>query len=656
MSSEIHAKGVQKWLLRKWTSPPWWPKSKAKIINDHVYRDGDDIGTIEELVNVLKYVSQRPAGVAQPQPTTKSGSQPGITKVHFPANKPAALQVPLVLLVKMRQRKPDVTRLVVLKTVEERSNTATGNELQLWKEASRSTEFVLPCLGLTVYSYGNLTIRCAVAPYMKNGDLDAVLDKRSLWTLERAHQWLDQIISGFKFLHGANIVHGDLKPDNVLITDTMQAVISDFGLSRFSGPSEPGAMSTAAPVRTIGNSRYMAPEIHTGRICMPECFDPAEGPGHVQQGLPGDLSKSKENDIWAIGMLILHVLSGEIPWGRGMVTAIVTQRHADGQRPPYPGEEGIVRGIDFALWRLAMDCWHPLPRHRPTIEKVHEFVRKPMRALHAPIADLRKVVTAEVPDLTQEINSVSTAPIAVTCMDAGYVSYSAQWAPQELSPCVRVVRLTRRDNSCALTDGWSTELLSEVIGWRRVRHTHLVPLLGVCQVDGKHWFSVSPNWEAYSYRAWLNENETGVQTRACLLLILRDVASALDFLHCQKPLAIVHGAVCASNIYMAPSSKSNNDDTMWACLGNFSSMRQVGDEEIYALRQDLDDYAALYRELLQSRYHFPGDESNNKPSISAIDQVYIGCLRRNISTKDLPGLIMGLVTEVRKGGLRVSDQ
>eukprot|EP00227_Mantoniella_beaufortii_P020022 CAMPEP_0197599988 /NCGR_PEP_ID=MMETSP1326-20131121/32457_1 /TAXON_ID=1155430 /ORGANISM="Genus nov. species nov., Strain RCC2288" /LENGTH=332 /DNA_ID=CAMNT_0043167031 /DNA_START=173 /DNA_END=1171 /DNA_ORIENTATION=+ len=100
-----------------------------------------------------------------------------------------------------------------------------------------------------------------------------------------------QILNGVEYLHCKNIVHRDLKLENILLSDrTPSAIvkIADFGLARFyAGNSE---------LRTIcGSPLYVAPEILDIRSSS-ETYTPAV-------------------DMWSIGVILYILLSGNFPFG-----------------------------------------------------------------------------------------------------------------------------------------------------------------------------------------------------------------------------------------------------------------------------------------------------------------------------------------------------
>ena len=83
---------------------------------------------------------------------------------------------------------------------------------------------------------------------------------------------------------------------------------------------------------------------------------------------------TKESDYYALGMVILEVLSGQAPFPRdgGLV---VMRKVIEGERPGRPqGPEGTWFTDD--LWETLGQCWSPRPKDRPTVETVFECLER----------------------------------------------------------------------------------------------------------------------------------------------------------------------------------------------------------------------------------------------------------------------------------------
>lgn len=105
------------------------------------------------------------------------------------------------------------------------------------------------------------------------------------FTLDRAVWYVSQILEGLDRLHQAGIVHRDIKPYNLLITDEDIVKISDFGLSLLRGE-----VFSGPPNLKVGSPFYAAPEQET---------DPDQADARA--------------DLYAVGVLLYRMLLGRLP-------------------------------------------------------------------------------------------------------------------------------------------------------------------------------------------------------------------------------------------------------------------------------------------------------------------------------------------------------
>jgi hypothetical protein len=104
----------------------------------------------------------------------------------------------------------------------------------------------------------------------------------------RAVRLVAKVARAVAAMHAAGVLHRDLKPLNVLLGADDEPLVADFGVARFVG-SESDLTCTGLPV---GTRQYMAPE--------------------QTQGRRGDYTTAC--DIWAIGVTLFEVLTGERPF------------------------------------------------------------------------------------------------------------------------------------------------------------------------------------------------------------------------------------------------------------------------------------------------------------------------------------------------------
>ncbi|PIL27570.1 hypothetical protein GSI_10721 [Ganoderma sinense ZZ0214-1] len=137
-----------------------------------------------------------------------------------------------------------------------------------------------------------------VLDYHGGGDLRRIIDKkRSLARNEPVLRELFlQIIDGVEACHSRGVYHRDLKPENILVNDDLTEVyIADFGLA---------TVSKRSTTFNVGTKFFECPE------CI-ECDD---------MDYPYD---TRRNDTWALGITLIHMTTGRLPWG----TATIEDRH-----------------------------------------------------------------------------------------------------------------------------------------------------------------------------------------------------------------------------------------------------------------------------------------------------------------------------------------
>ncbi|KXN84003.1 RGS domain-containing serine/threonine-protein kinase A [Leucoagaricus sp. SymC.cos] len=178
---------------------------------------------------------------------------------------------------------------------------------------------------------------CIISPWMENGDLLKYLENNSgnVSELERSLFMLD-IISGLAYLHGLDIIHGNLRAKNVLISTEKRVLLTDFGASRVSNASRTGT--------AIGKSNWTALEVLNG--------------GQATKG----------SDIWSYACTGYEVITGgTIPFFSFMKVVPLKEQLAKGAIPGKPDE---VKDDD-PIWKQLKHCWQKEPNKQPAASKIY---------------------------------------------------------------------------------------------------------------------------------------------------------------------------------------------------------------------------------------------------------------------------------------------
>lgn len=139
---------------------------------------------------------------------------------------------------------------------------------------------------VAVYDYGQENNRpYIVLEWIPGSDLRTVINEQISIPTDQAVEYAIHVCSAVGAAHRAGLVHGDLKPGNILITSANQAKVTDFGLARALGES---AMDEGEVV--WGTPAYFAPEQASGDRVLPA------------------------TDVYAIGIILYEMLSGRVPF------------------------------------------------------------------------------------------------------------------------------------------------------------------------------------------------------------------------------------------------------------------------------------------------------------------------------------------------------
>ena len=123
----------------------------------------------------------------------------------------------------------------------------------------------------------------------------ATLHARRQITEERLFGWYEDLADALCYIHAAGVVHRDVKPSNILIGEDGRAVLSDFGVSRFTDENLRKELAVDATMATdattlsrvvMGTANYFAPEVRAGATATAAA------------------------DIYALGVTLFRLLTG----------------------------------------------------------------------------------------------------------------------------------------------------------------------------------------------------------------------------------------------------------------------------------------------------------------------------------------------------------
>ncbi|TCH99464.1 serine/threonine protein kinase [Roseococcus sp. SYP-B2431] len=172
---------------------------------------------------------------------------------------------------------------------------------------------------VAVYDYGEDHENAWIAmELVEGGTLKQVLDRGERFALPEIGRVMEQILAGLDYSHKRGVVHRDIKPANIMLTSDGTVKIADFGIARI----ENSSMTQVGTV--MGTPSYMAPE--------------------QLRGEPVD----SRADIWASGVLLYQLLTGEKPFEGGFSAVQHKAIHTE-PTPPSTLSVTAPRGFDAVV-------------------------------------------------------------------------------------------------------------------------------------------------------------------------------------------------------------------------------------------------------------------------------------------------------------------
>jgi serine/threonine protein kinase len=163
-----------------------------------------------------------------------------------------------------------------------------------------------------------------VMEYVQGDTLEAVIERDGTLDLGKALDYTCQICNAMDHAHKQGIIHRDLRPGNVLVTDSGMVKVADFGTSRF---LEIAAHGTTV----IGSPPYMAPEQFQGKAVF-------------------------ASDIYSLGVTMYQMFTGVLPYDTPMPSDLEKLAKGELAAPPKLKNPKLPKQIsDIIMKAIAAD-------------------------------------------------------------------------------------------------------------------------------------------------------------------------------------------------------------------------------------------------------------------------------------------------------------
>ena len=172
-----------------------------------------------------------------------------------------------------------------------------------------------------------------VMELVKGQTLRQILQSEREFTVEEAVEIVAEILEALEYSHAHGIIHRDIKPGNIMITDSGKVKVMDFGIAR--ALDDIGATMTNT-WNVVGTAQYLSPEQATGEYA------------------------DARSDIYSVGCLMYELLVGRPPFVGDTPVSIAFQHVS----APLPAPSDINPAIDQNLETIIKVALHKDPNDR----------------------------------------------------------------------------------------------------------------------------------------------------------------------------------------------------------------------------------------------------------------------------------------------------
>src|ERR1700712_1731723 len=218
---------------------------------------------------------------------------------------------------------PIIDRVVAIKTIKK-------DELDHEEAEEHSRRFLIEAKAagrlnhkniVGIYDYGEEKgLSFIVMEFVHGKELKSFFAVRHPFSMSQIVRLMGELLDALGYSHSRGVVHRDVKPDNIFVTDDGSVKLGDFGIARIDSSSKTHAGTV------LGTPSYMAPE-----------------------QIRGETAEAR-SDLYAAGAILYQFPVGERPFAGGMV-AVMQKGLVGVPKPPSARNPSIPEVIDAIVLR-----------------------------------------------------------------------------------------------------------------------------------------------------------------------------------------------------------------------------------------------------------------------------------------------------------------
>ncbi|GAA2301303.1 Stk1 family PASTA domain-containing Ser/Thr kinase [Glycomyces scopariae] len=248
--------------------------------------------------------------------------------------------------------------------------------IRFQREAQNSASLNHPNI-VAVFDTGeDLGIPYMVMEFVNGRTLKEVLIAEGRFEYTAACEVVADMCSALDFSHKHHIIHRDVKPGNVMLSDTNQVKVMDFGIARALASNQATMTQTSA---VIGTAQYLSPEQARG-----ETVD-------------------ARSDVYAVGCVLYELLVGHPPFTGDNPVSVAYQHVREEARPPSELNPNVPPSVDAVVMKALAK--NPENRYHSAAEMREDLIRA------ARGQDVMAPAVMGAADRTAIIDPDATAPI-----------------------------------------------------------------------------------------------------------------------------------------------------------------------------------------------------------------------------------------------------